>query len=230
MVLKKHTNELLKVIIETGRDVNDFELKRHRNSSVGEAVQIVYKDSPMSFWVMPHSTDSLDVFKIAQVQFLPNFPENISDYPYNLTEVKEIFKGWLSSHLAEYVENLMETDYWEIIKTNPLTIDSIDFTKNEPFSLDEQKQLKLGLEEIKVLLAENFGLTKTQIELVHKRMDYLSEATERLKKTDWKGITISTIVAIAYDLSFDEYKRSMLFGLFSKLWAIVQQLPPTIII
>lgn len=229
MILKKHTNELLKVIIEQGKDVNNFELYKHENSLFGEFIEINYKNSPMSFWVLLADTEDFDLFNIRYTKFLPKYPEQGFTTRYNLNEVKDIFKGWIDSSLNKYIENLTETDYWEIIRNNPLKIESIDFTKNVPFQIEEREQLKLGLEEIKVLLSQNFELTAQQLEFANNRIDYLIDATNRLNKTDWKGIAISTIVAIAYDLSFDEHKRSMLFGLFSKLWAVVQQLPPTIL-
>ena len=225
MILKKYTNELLKVLIEEGKDVNLFELKRLNEGASNEIANIVFKGTPMSFAIRLADVDTRDVFRISFTQFHAGFPHFDDYYPYPLDETKSIFKNWLNEDVNKYIENENEVDYWKIAKENPLTIESIDFTKNEPFSIDDQKQMVIGLEEIKLLLSQNFSLTNQQIEITNNKIEYLAEATKRLNKTDWKGIAISTIVTIAYDLAFDETKRTMLFGLFSKLWAVIQQLP-----
>ena len=111
------------------------------------------------------------------------------------------------------------------MKEHPLTIEGIDFTKPELFTQEEKEQLKLGLEEIKLLMSKDFGLNSAQIEKVNNKIDYLIGATKRLNKIDWKSITIAYLMEMASDLTLDQNKRTAFFGLFSKLWAFVQHLP-----
>src|ERR1700722_16055936 len=226
MILKKHTNELLKVISEKGFNLNDYNLDRRTSSSLGEVAVITYKKSPMEFWIFPGNSEANNIFTVHYTRFLPTFPRHNNPYRYNFEELKNIFEGWLKGDLSEYIENENEIDYWKLIKENPFTIEGIDFTKDEPFTLEEQVQLKLGLEEIKTLVSKKFELNHEQIEKVNKRIDYLIGATKRVSKIDWRGIAISYIMETATDLALDEQKRSIFFGLFSKLWSIVQHLPP----
>lgn len=229
MILKKHKNDLLKIILEERQDISKFEFAT-RESSVGGTIMVInYVGSPMDFWIYPASHDDFEQFKVSFKLFAPSLPESEISPVVEFEQVKALLKMWLTTHLKKYSENEDELDYWKIIKENPLSIEGIDFSKNEPFKIEEREQLRLGIEEIKILIQTNFELNPSEIELTHKKLDYLIEATNRLNKTDWKGIAISTLFTITYDLSFDEHKRSMLFGLFSKLWAVVQHLPLTII-
>lgn len=226
MIPKKHTNELLKVLLAEGQDVNRFGLKELVTNYPGGIVEIRYNDSPMYFRIYPANADDFYFYKIVYSTFSPTYSEKYDNSrQLTLDEVKDDLAHWLKSEIAKYIDNECDIDYWKIIRENPFTIESIDFSKNEPFSLEEREQLQIGLEEIKVLVAQNFGLDQSELGIVNKKIDYLIEATKRLDKTDWKGIAISTIIAIVYDLSLDEHKRGMFLGLFAKLWAFVQQIP-----
>jgi hypothetical protein len=225
MIPTKHKNELLKALMAEGQDVNKFVLVELVSNHPGGIFEIRLNGTPMYFRVYPANPEEF-IYKITYSTFSPTYGEKYSNAQvYNIDAAKIVLAIWLKSEVAKYVDNEDEIDYWKIIKQNPLSIESIDFTKNEPFSLEEKEQLQLGLEEIKLLVAQNLDLNPSEVGIVNQKIDYLIAATKRLNKTDWKGIAISTIINIIYDLSFDEHKRGIFLGLFAKLWAVVQQLP-----
>jgi hypothetical protein len=55
------------------------------------------------------------------------------------------------------------------------------------------------------------------VEIIEKRLLYLSDAVDRLNKTDWYGIAISTLIGISINLSLDTEKGRLLFKLFKQV-------------
>jgi hypothetical protein len=78
--------------------------------------------------------------------------------------------------------------------------------------------LKSGLDEIKTLLKKTkFEVTDEQLEIANKRIDFLIEAPNRLTKSDWKGIVLSTFIGISIDLLLDEKKNYIIWTAFKNM-------------
>ncbi|WPP53554.1 hypothetical protein [Catalinimonas niigatensis] len=231
MIKKKYSNELLSTIVESGFNANDFYGKSSFPRHSGhQCFEILLQKSPLNFRIIPFG-ESFEQFRLEYNVFAPGF--GIELYPKGgesivFEEVKKNFVWWLTNHVKPYIDEMEYPNYWTILKSNPLGIAGIDFSKNEPFKEEERKLLRAALGEIKGLLKENFDLNKQQYLTAEQKIHYLKEALERLNKTDWKGILFTTIITISYDLAFNAEKRDKLFSLFSKVWSILQALSPHI--
>jgi hypothetical protein len=225
MVKKQYRNELLELLVKNGNNVTEFELSQTETKNI----TILHRKTALWFHletILQHDfskfTGMFKPFSPSQsaVKF-PSQPNIMTDFE----GVKRYFSDWTEVHVKAAMEEHEAPDLWEIVKANPLAITSINFSENKPFEIEERKQIQLGLDEIKFLLKQNFDLSQEQLALANQKIDYLKDATDRLNKTDWKGIAISTVFSIAYDLSLSPEKQSMLMGLFSKIWAVIQSLP-----
>lgn len=87
--------------------------------------------------------------------------------------------------------------------------------------LKKKKQVKLALEELKLLIHGSICKNEDEKKIVNNRLDYLIEASEKQNKFDWKSIAVSTLLGIATSLSLDTEKGRLLFELFKKVFSIV---------
>ena len=92
------------------------------------------------------------------------------------------------------------------------------------FSIEEKQQLRLSLNDVKLLIQTNFNTTQEQQELINNRIDYLIEAVARLNKFDWKSILVSSVLAIIIALSLDIERGTQLWHLFQTALQIIPSL------
>lgn len=139
----------------------------------------------------------------------------------NFEEIKKNFTNWVNNHLKGYIDELNEIDMWnqssQLVETK--TIEKIDFNDNSPFSKEEIIQIKLGLNEAKLVIINNFNLSENQIEIIENRFRYLEEAIDRTNKTDWKGIAISTVIGLVLNLGVDTNTGKAIWELFIKVFS-----------
>jgi hypothetical protein len=100
-------------------------------------------------------------------------------------------------------------------------INEIDFNDKSFFSSEEKRQVRLSLNELKLLIQTNLNTNKEEQEIVTARLDYLIEATDRLNKFDWKSLAASSLISIAIALTLDTKKGFLLFELFKKVFSLV---------
>ncbi len=84
--------------------------------------------------------------------------------------------------------------------------------------------MRLAINDLKLLIHQQFGTTEVEQEAVVARLDYLVEASKRLNKYDWKSLAINTIISITITLSLDTEKGRQLFELFKRVFRIVPQI------
>jgi len=231
MLLKTHINKIFNLISELGLDINKFEgsqlLTMHPTEELPWRLTIKETLKPYFDIACP---ETYHTFQISYSQFAPN--HQVTNIPVdggiqlNEDQLFVELKKWLKFNAKVAIEDLEQPDLFESLKQSPLTVGDINFDDTSPFTEPEIESLKIGLDEIKGLLEDRFQLTEVELKLVHSQIEYLKEATTRLNKTDWKGITISAIIGIASNLAFDNEKRQILWNLFSKIWSLAQQLPP----
>jgi hypothetical protein len=221
LVVLRQLTELANVLEQLESD-NKAIIQRQQFDGL---IQFSDRDKPQFHFLVENVIQINDGAVKFKVKYVPSDPNNKSSSAALLStdKVAGAFRNWIK-FLTEY--NNTRTDYWQFIKSNLLTIESIDFTENLPFSEPEKDRVSIELSEIKDQLAQHFDLTEQQIEIANQKIDYLIEATNRLKKTDWKGLAIGLIFTVGYDLALDNQKWSKLLGLFSKLWSAIKLLPP----
>jgi hypothetical protein len=107
-----------------------------------------------------------------------------------------------------------------------LGVENISFNETEDFSLEQKTQIKLGFAELKFILARDYANNDNQIKLINDRLDYLIDAVDRLNKTDWKGILISTVIGMITSLTLDRERGAELMNLFINIIHIAPTLFP----
>ena len=225
-ILKKHRNQLPKFLEERGFEASDFELHETELS-----IELQYRSSPMKFKLF-RSKDSFEAFTYQFTRFTANFQNKAFTSKYvDFDGILNALNGWVRDHLNEYISDIEEIDYlnqW-INSSGSVEIEQIDFESSEPFKTDEIQQIKIGLEEVKYLVTQHLELTKNEVELVNRRIDYLADSLERTsRKTDWKNIAISTLINLITTLSLNPEQASTLWGMFHKIIHSIPRLVETV--
>ncbi len=221
MILKKYKNQLFQFLKDHPIGFNNFELIESEN-----ALKLEYKNTPF-FFVINGDVD-FDLFYCSCISFQNGYP-HIDLSRGNSEPFSDIIgqlKYWINNDLAAYNEEREAIDLWEEYNKGEtlLDIEQIDFGDKTNFSIDEQKQIALSINELKSLIQANFAINSAQLALVNARLDYLIESSQRLNRFDWKSIAVNTIISISVAMSFDTQQGTQLFELFKQVFRIVPAL------
>lgn len=212
-MLNSQKNHIRNVLANSGFSGDDFLIE-----DVKFGIKIIYRNSKMWFSAS-HSENDYHQLTYSYSTFSPKFTTFVNNHRFqNIGELTTHLISWINRELKVYISETHSVDElstW-FKSSQQMSIDSIDFTSSEEFTLEEAKYLKAGLLESKTIIPEEFKLTKDQIEDFNQKINYLIEAVDRLpRKTDWKGIFISTVLGMISDWSLSEdgiSKITMLFG------------------
>jgi hypothetical protein len=155
--------------------------------------------------------------------FGPGFPGSaiIPDDGYtHINDIYELFKKWLDSVVRSYFEELLIPNLWERINQNSeIFLSDLDDKAISSFKEEEKEQINFALQKFTALIKAEFKPSLIEMEYIIKRIDYLSEALNRLNRTDWKGLAISTLIGISTALTLDTNQGKMLYALFKRVFA-----------
>lgn len=221
-MLKRHKNGFIGVIQEHGLDSQSFEVEEPVFDKV-KAFVLRFRKSSMCFIVWPDE-ESFDRFQYSFTSFTPAFPSSGVRYSRDIDGVYESFSIWLKQDLALYIDNMLEPDFWEQITTQHDFLSSSGETEYEQFDEEEKAQLRLKIGEFRLLVINKFGLSPEQIEMINRRLDYMSEALDRLNRFDWRGVVINSVVSISIALYLNNEQGRTLFNLFKRVFATVVHL------
>ena len=194
-------------LIEGGKEQNELTIK--------------YKDSNFIF-VIRQNSSNFHNFDYTFTQYAPQFPmSGVSPDWVGIDDILEKLDYWFEHDLKDYIEDENVPDLWNEFKSGNRTLnfDKIDFNDKERFSNDERTQIKLSLNELKLLIHKTFDITLEEQKIVSERIDYLIEASNRLNKFDWKSLVISSIISITIALTLDPTKGQVLFDLLKKVFS-----------
>ena len=226
-MLKKYKNQLFTTIQNLGIDFNNFKISATNSTENDlERTTLTFIDTPFDF-VIRTNRDSFDLFDYQATEFRPGYPiSSLSPGYIPFSKILEHFTTWLNKDLRDYLDENASIDLWtEYTEGNKLlNIDQIDFNDKAQFSYDERKQISFAVEDLKFLIISQFQLKGVETKLIHQRLDYLTEAAERMNKFDWKSLVISTIIGIATTLSLDTEQGKDLFLLFKRVFGLIPQL------
>jgi hypothetical protein len=224
-ILKKYKNAVLQVLLENGIDKNKLSGKETKDDRDNKYFTILLNDTPFYFKLINHP-GNFDAFTCEYNLFKANYPKaDIKAAWRSFTDIKSHLNNWIKE-VKEYFNEITTIDLWEqlISSSNILSIGEIDFNDRNQFNEDEIKQIKLSLNELKLLIGKSFNLQEEEKIIVNNRLDYLTEASNRLNKFDWKSLLINTILNVIIALSFDSQKGKQLFELFGKVFSFTSQL------
>lgn len=232
MILNKHKNKIFKVLQEQGLNPSQFsceDLDCFYVKKTHPALKLKFKGSELYF-IIGQSDFSFDRFFTIQTEYSPDFQkkrDKLKAQNLQLLDVINEFIQWIEEDVKEYLKEIDTPNLWETYEKSiqPLNLENIDFEDDSNFNDEEKEHIKIDLNEIKILIAENFDFSKTQLKIIDQRLNYLEEATNRLNKTDWKGVAISTVFSMIINLGVDTQTGQTIIDLFKKVFENLPHLP-----
>ena len=226
MILAKHKNKLIAIIQESGLDPNLFDAKEGIIDKEKYFI-IRVRDSEIRYAVQPYE-GSFSRFSRRGSRFLADFPMAGNNYCGDFDALAEDFERWLEKVVKPYLDDVNTPDLWQILEENRTHVKSELATPRdfEPFSDEEKDQIKLSLNDFRLLIVQNFNPKKEELESIEARLKYLSDAVDKHNRFDWKGIAISTVIAIIIALSLSPEQGNQLFQLFKEIFSNVIYLLP----
>ncbi|MHC4657334.1 MAG: hypothetical protein ACYS91_20285 [Planctomycetota bacterium] len=226
-MLKKYKNGFIKLITKQGLDPKDFKVEE-RKTRYTFTFAIQFIDIPLKFEVQNISR-SHHHFKCYFVNFEPGFPKNYvhsikkkDKYHYlDINNVYTVFEEWLVDSILQYVDESFQPDLWKQIEnqTRLITAKKISEEESVPFLEDEKTQLKLSINEFRLIVNKTFGPSQEELKIIENRLDYLSDALDRLNRLDWRSLAFTTIISISIALTLDTEKGKVLFNLFKQVFS-----------
>lgn len=226
-ILRKHKNNLLSIIQESGLDPNIF-TARDRAIDETDYFVIALADSNIVFGVTMWERDFTS-FRCRHSEFRGDFPLSSTLYLGDFTSLVSRFKNWLENVVKPYLDDVNTPDLWRILEeTRTYTRDKIGTPEDfKSFSNEEKLQVRLSINDFRLLIIKNFNPRKEALDSVDARLKYLSDAVEKHNKFDWKGIAINTVLAIIIALSLSPEQGNKLFQLFKEVFSHIIYLLPS---
>ena len=225
MMLTKHKNALLSVIKNSHFDPKLF--GSEIGSIDGEDFFIIrLLNSSLQFAVRPRG--EFKTFYYRSSFFTPGFPLSNLNLSISPEDLVDTFKDWLDSTVKPYLDDLNTPDLWQTLEdTWSETIGEIDTQDYlEPFSYDEKTRINLAIEKFQVLLVSNFNPSKETLNDIKNSLKYLSNATDKQTKFQWKILALSIVLNIAFNLALDPEKFRQLIQLFKEVFSNIIYLLP----
>lgn len=235
-MLKKYKNQIYKFIADSPLSINDFNIiepKDKLEESLKDFFTLIYKDTPMSFYILVSEKSHKDLHYNYTI-FDKGYPRSLfspsleSQVNFGFNHVLNGLKQWFEGYLKDYIEEQESADYWEQIKQEKIDFSqqNINFDDNAPFTEAEKESVTLGLNEAKILLLEKYSFSDGQMEIINKRFDYLEKTIDRaLNKTDWKNLAQNVIIGLILNLTTDTNMGSAIYNLFIKVFNNIPNLP-----
>ena len=66
------------------------------------------------------------------------------------------------------------------------------------------------------MIIENFKPDEEQSKLIAEKLNYLSNAVDRLNRFDWNGLALSIVISISINLAVDTDGGRLLYKLFEQ--------------
>ncbi|RZK23466.1 MAG: hypothetical protein EOO43_08440 [Flavobacterium sp.] len=224
----KHKNQIFATIQQSGLDIKNFDYSlRHVGGVEYVYIEYVENKEPTGLkFIIRISNDSFDEFDCHSTIYSPSmqyskwFPAG--DYT-DIYRICEEFKNWINSDLKEYVSDKLEVDLWEEYQKGNtlLNVNESESSGNSFFSSNEKQQIKLALNDLKLLIPKQFDVNPLQLESINQRLDYLAEGLDRLTKFDWKSILVSQFLSVGTTLALNPDQFNHLRDLFIKLLHII---------
>jgi len=233
-MLKKYKNGFIKIITEQGLDPQDFKVEE-RKTRYTFTFAIQFIDSPLVFEVK-NAHRSHHLFECNFVVFKPGFPKDCvhsikvkgDRYWLEIDNVYTEFKKWLVDSVLQYVDESLQPDLWKKIGHQMQLVTANEISKEEmtPFLEDEKTQLRLTINEFRSLVKKTFQPSQEEIKIIKNRLDYLSDALDRLNRLDWRSLAFTTIISISIALTLDTEQGKVLFNLFKQVFSKALNLLP----
>jgi hypothetical protein len=236
-MLTRYKNVLLKIIVESGLDISQFDGKEqifYELDEKGKPVErdafvIEVKGSPLKFTVI-NDPESYHFFLIRCIEFTPAFEERkflvhpwyddkqLVDKSHSIDELEKNLTDWLSNHVKVYLEDVTLPDLWSQIENITLAgiLPAIPGRDTSDFSGVEKVQIRIAMQNFQQAIIQDFGPSEKQMEDISHQLKYLSDAVNRLNRFDWRALALSTVLSIAVTLSVDTQTGRVLLNMLQQ--------------
>lgn len=226
MILTKYKNKLLAITQESGLEPNLF-IAKEKVINNEKYFTISLRDSNILFAIQPCFNNFTKFFH-QHSQFCSNFEMTGRLFSEDFNHLANTFNSWLKEVVKPYLDDVNTPDLWLILeenrsRTKDKTATPEDF---ESFSDEEKLQIRLSLNDFRLLVVKNFKPNKEELHTIDARLKYLSDAMDKHNKFDWKGIAINTAIAIGIALSLNPEQGSKLLHLFTQVFSHIIYLLP----
>lgn len=222
-MLKRDKNGFIKIIEELGLNFNQFEAFEEERDNYPTFI-IRFRDAPFEFLVR-NPKHSYTLYATAFTQFTPGFTRNegynYPDWKSDIEEVYDQFSYWLENHVKLYLEEQDIPDLWSKVERERKLFMSLEEDEEDdyrPFTIEEKKFIYIAIKELRVNIVNNYAHNAEEIKLIDQKLNYLTEAVERLNRFDWKSLLISTLMGIITTLSLDTNSGRALFELAKQIF------------
>jgi len=192
---------------------------------MGTNVAIIsIKSTPFQFIIEPFAHD-FDAYKVSFVKYGPAYPvANAGGPGSKIDGVISWLKSWLAADVKSYFDDVSAIDLWEEYNNGGayLEVEDIQINDISFFSKDDQLQLALAIGDLKSLIPQKFIVSEEQMLSINAKLDYLLAASERVSKTDWKGVAIGIIASIIIALSLDTEKGRQMWELVAQIFRTIR--------
>lgn len=147
-----------------------------------------YKDSEFSFTFDLHREDHYAIYSPGG--------ENVVDHQEPSSWVGQI--GVVYDWLGNLKREMNEPDMWEQLSQFQLEASvSVDpAVENKPFTVQEVKQITLGVNRMREYLEMEFDGVENDHKLINEKLDYLIEAANRQGRRDWIHTCIGVLATL----------------------------------
>lgn len=191
-LLQSQKNEVFAKITAAGLDPLDFNFEEQRK----EERAFAGRTEILLAHRLVH-TPSEYAFRFGEnwVSYSPG-AEAIEELTENLNWAQ---KMWAVERWLTYLKREINApDLWaslaqerELLGTEPVG------AVNAPFNAEEQAQIKLAIDEIRVYITSTYSLASEPLAKVNRKLDYLIDASTRLGRIDWKNIFVGALLSLA---------------------------------
>ena len=226
MFLKESSNALLNIIQKSGLDPTLFEGK---TATIETKTYFIIKLRNTSIRFAVRSTGGdFNSFICRTSVLTPPFPLGKPHPVPSPQHLYDKFDEWLNSVAKVYLDDLNSPDLWQMLESTRSDVmretEAPDYS--ESFSEEDKVQLRLSINEFRLLVVNNFNPNKEELAAINDRLEYLSAAMDKHNKFDWKGIAIHTVITIIVTLALNPEQSQQLFQLFKQVFSNIIYLLP----
>jgi hypothetical protein len=233
MMLQQHRNAFMEAIRKAGLEPTLFSASTTEVGSVESKVAAAYrslirteetkvfviqvKNSPLKFAV-ECSQDDFYKFRCKSTKLEPNFSLGWWSGVWPFEQVMVEFAKWLNGVAKKYIEDNCLPDYWDQIGLYEPFVNNVAPSTGArgKFTEEEKQRARRSMKRFHALIGQNFEVTADQETFIDERLDYLSNALDRLNRFDWNGLAMSVVAGIAINLAVDTERGRLLFKLFQQ--------------
>jgi len=211
-LLRSQKNDVMRAIRIAGLNPADFGWDEVASGSAGHTIVPRLVHVPTRSWF---------AFDGDGAVYASHFWPSSLDVGYSEGPVALPVRGDWRNQLACFMHwlklvrrELSEPDLWSVFSDGSTYRDESD-ADNSPFNPAERDQIIAQLGEVRRYIVAT-GVDETQLLAIDARLDYLTEATERLGRIDWRVVAIGMAFEIALAAAFNPEQARHLFDLMAQ--------------